>query len=62
MHFRIDKGYTKKQLGEQLGVTGQYISRIENCKATGGTKFWQAFKNRFNLSEEEIIFLKTVEK
>lgn len=62
MHFRIDKGLTKAQLGEHLGVTGQYISKIENCNADGGKKFWQAFKEKFNLSDEEINHLKEMEK
>lgn len=62
MHFRIDKGFTKKKLGEKLGVTGQYISKIESCKANGSKKFWEIFKLKFNLSDEEIEQLKQIEK
>lgn len=62
MHLRIDKGLTKGQLGEILGVTGQYISKIENCNADGSKKFWQTFKEKFGLSDEEINHLKQMEK
>lgn len=62
MHFRVDKGFTKAQLGQQLDVTGQYIGLIENCKANGGKKFWRDFKIKFGLSDEEIEELKKMEK
>ena len=62
MYFRVDKDYTKRKLGEKLGVSGQYIGKLENCQANGSKKFWDIFKLKFNLTDEKITELKKMEK
>ncbi len=53
-HLRVDKNMTQEEFGALLGVTSQYISLIEAGKANGSYKFWNRFKETFNIPNEEI--------
>lgn len=54
LYFRIEKNLTQETMAEMLGVTSQYISYIERGRSNGSYKFWNKFKEVFNIADEDI--------
>jgi transcriptional regulator with XRE-family HTH domain len=51
---RKKEGLTQDELGQRLGVTGTYISYIENGKSDGSQKFWDKLKKLWNIPNSEM--------
>lgn len=52
-YFRTHCGMTMEQLGRTLGVSRQYIWRLENGGSDGYRDLWKAFQHHFELSDSE---------
>ena len=60
--FRHQKGLTQTQMAKLLGVGLSTYNFIEKGKQDGKLKFWDALKEYFNLTGEEICELQKKEQ
>lgn len=54
--LRQDKGYTQEELGNKLGVTGDYINMIENGRRTPSFKLAKNIADLFEVTVDELFF------
>lgn len=52
-YFRTHSGMSMAQLAKILGVTRQYIWRLESGCSDGYRDLWKAFQHQFELSDAE---------
>lgn len=52
--FRCDKKLTQEEIGAECGVSRSTYANIEQGRRDGSMKFWDAFQERFNLSDDEL--------
>ena len=52
-HLRIDRGEYQEEMGEKLGVSAQYLSRIELGRRKASTKFVNNVASVYNLNKKE---------
>lgn len=54
--LRKQKGYTQEELGETLGITGDYVNMIENGRRTPGFKLAKKMADLFEMTVDELFF------
>jgi transcriptional regulator with XRE-family HTH domain len=56
----IERNLTQGSLAELLGYTPQYINYIIRGRSNGSYKFWETFKEKLNIPDDEIEKYKEV--
>ena len=60
--LRLEKGLSQAELGSMLGVTNKAVSKWENGSAKPNTKLLPLIADIFNISVEELLLAKHIEK
>ena len=60
--LRLEKGLSQAELGSMLGVTNKSVSKWENGSAKPNTKLLPLIADIFNISVEELLLAKHIEK
>lgn len=58
--LKIERGLSNKDLAELLDVSVQYICAIIRGSSNGSYKFWERFKEKLNIPDDEIEKYKKV--
>lgn len=55
--FRLISEMSLQDISNKIGMSKQYISKVELKKTKGSCRFWDALMKAYKLSENDINFL-----
>lgn len=58
LELLAERGIKKSQMARDMDITHQYLNMIIKGQYDGSYKFWRNFKNKYNISDEEIELYK----